>query len=201
LFNEPHGISWKLWRDGGNLKEDKHSDVNPTENTEKQEGDVSVGMQALVDAVRGTGAKNVVLVGGLDWSYDLTGFVNGYALDEKGGNGLMLVWHNYPWKRDWEAKGLVAAEKYPIILTEVGAIQKWEDFSFIGEKERYPLDGWAEDMLGLIQKYKLHWTGFSFHPRCGPMIISDWEYTPTPYWGVFVKDALAGKAFELKKMR
>ena len=55
-------------------------------------------------------------------------------------------------------------------------------------------------MLGLIQKYKLNWTGFSFHPTCGPNVISDWDYTPTPYWGVFVKDALAGKPFELKKM-
>jgi len=30
---------------------------------------------------------------------------------------------------------------------------------------------------------------------------ADWDYTPTPYWGVYVKDALAGKKFELKKMR
>jgi hypothetical protein len=33
------------------------------------------------------------------------------------------------------------------------------------------------------------------------MVISDWQYTPTPYWGAFVKDALAGKAFEMKKVR
>jgi hypothetical protein len=203
LFNEPHGISWKIWRDGGDLKspDNNVTDVNPIENKEKSEGDMSIGMQALVDAARSTGASNVVLASGLDWSYDLTGVVNGFALNDPGGNGIMYVWHNYPWKREWQAKGLAAAEEYPIILTEVGAIQKWEDFSFIGEKQRYPLEGWAEDMLGLIQKHKLHWTGFSFHPRCGPMVISDWNYTPTPYWGVYVKDALAGKTFELKKMR
>lgn len=33
------------------------------------------------------------------------------------------------------------------------------------------------------------------------MVISDWQYTPTPYWGAFVKDALSGKQFELKRMR
>jgi endoglucanase len=33
------------------------------------------------------------------------------------------------------------------------------------------------------------------------MAILDWQYTPTPYWGAFVKDALSGKQFELKKMR
>ena len=53
LFNEPHGISWQVWRDGGNLKgpENKVTDVNVVENTEKTAGETSPGMQALVDAV------------------------------------------------------------------------------------------------------------------------------------------------------
>jgi hypothetical protein len=32
-------------------------------------------------------------------------------------------------------------------------------------------------------------------------MLMDWDYTPTPYWGVFVKEALSGKPFELKKLR
>ena len=28
-----------------------------------------------------------------------------------------------------------------------------------------------------------------------PSIIADWNYTPTPYWGQFVRDALKGKRF------
>src|SRR5690606_24816301 len=105
------------------------------------------------------------------------------------------------WKKDWQEKVLAAAEKHPVIITEVGCIEKWSDFAFIPEKQRYPLEGWAEDMLGMIQKYRLHWTGFSFHPRCGPMIIEDWDYNPTSYWGIYVKQALAGKQFELRRMR
>jgi hypothetical protein len=53
----------------------------------------------------------------------------------------------------------------------------------------------------MLQKYKLNWTGFSFNPHCGPPVIADWNYTPTPYWGVFAKQALAGQQFELKKLR
>ena len=34
------------------------------------------------------------------------------------------------------------------------------------------------------------------HPRAGPRLISDWKYTPTPGFGVLVKDALAGKALK-----
>jgi endoglucanase len=201
LFNEAHGITWEIWRNGGSLKDVKHKDVNPTENTLKMEVDWTPGMQALVKAVRDTGAKNIIVAGGLDWAYDLSGVANGYALDDLGGNGIIYVSHIYPWKRDWQDKVLVAADKYPIIITEVGCPRKWEDFSFIPSNQRYPLEGWSEDMIGLIQKYKLHWTGFSFHPHCGPQVILDWEYTPTPYWGVFVKEALQGRQFELKAMR
>jgi hypothetical protein len=201
LFNEAHGITWEVWRNGGSLKDLKHNDVNPVENTLKTEADHTPGMQALVKTVRDTGAKNIVVIGGLDWAYDLWGVANGYALDDLGGDGIIYVSHIYPWKRDWQDKVLVAADKYPIIITEIGCPRRWEDFSFIQPSERYPLEGWSEDVLGMIQKHKLHWTGFSFHPHCGPQVIFDWEYTPTPYWGVFVKDALQGRQFEMKKMR
>jgi hypothetical protein len=32
-------------------------------------------------------------------------------------------------------------------------------------------------------------------------MIKGWDYTPTPFWGQFVKDALSGKQFEWKKNR
>lgn len=207
LFNEPHGISWKIWRDGGDLKgpDNKVGDVNPVENNEVQDEEISVGMQALVDAVRSTGARNIVIAGGLDWSYTLAGVLKGFALDDRGGNGIMYSHHNYPWKKGWQQAVVDVAAKYPIFVGEVGCPEKWADFSFIKEGERYEKLGpgceWPADMLGLIQKYKLNWTGFSFHPKCGPMVISDWNYTPTPYWGVYVKEALAGTKFEMKRMR
>jgi hypothetical protein len=204
LFNEPHSISWKLWRDGGNLEDpkNKQKDVNPAENTVELSGETSPGMQGLLDAVRGTGAKNIVIAGGLDWGYDLSGVVHDYALQERSsGNGIMYSSHIYPWKSNWQRYTLAAAEKYPIFIGEVGCPDSYKSFAFIPPSGRLPLEGWSEDMLAVIQKYKLNWTGFSFHPKCGPSVISDWDYTPTPYWGVFVKEALSGKQFTLKKMR
>jgi hypothetical protein len=204
LFNEAHGISWKMWRDGGNLEDpgSKRQDVNAAENKFELTGETSPGMQGLLEAVRATGAKNIVIVGGLDWGYDLSGVIKDYALQERaGGNGIMYSSHIYPWKSNWQGNTLAAAVKYPVFVGEVGCPPDYSGFQFIPPSGRHPLEGWAEDMLALIQKHKLNWTGFSFHPGCGPKVISDWNYTPTPYWGVFVKDALAGKQFELKKMR
>ncbi len=39
---------------------------------------------------------------------------------------------------------------------------------FISAAAQENQDTWVPDMLGLIQKYKLHWTGFSFHPAAAP---------------------------------
>ena len=208
LFNEPHDVSWKVWRDGGNLhgEENRVTDVGVKENNEKMSEDRTPGMQALVDAVRSTGAKNIVIAGGVNWGYNLSGVVDDFALkDHDGSNGIMYSSHIYPWKKDWQKNTLDAAAKYPIFIGEVGNPESWDGWSFIPENERYepvgPESAWPPDMIGLIQKYKLNWTAFSFHPRSGPKVISDWDYTPTPAWGVFVKEALAGKRFELKKIR
>ena len=143
-----------------------------------------------------------MIAGGLDWGYDLSGVTQGFALIERaGGNGIVYSSHIYPWKKDWQSHTLDAAVKYPLFVGEVGCPPDYSGFQFIPPDQRYPLDGWAADVLGMMQKNRLNWTGFSFHPTCGPPAISDWNYTPTPFWGVFVKDALSGKAFEMKRMR
>ena len=156
-------------------------------------------MQGLVDAVRGTGAKNIIIAGGLDWAYDLSGIVEGHVLDDKGGQGIMLSTHIYNWKKGWESKVLPAAVKYPIFVGEVGADVKKMDF-MPAEIQEDPAT-WVPDMLGLIQKYRLNWTGWCFHPAATPIMILDWKYTPSPFWGQPAKEALAGKQFVLKKMR
>lgn len=202
LLNEPHGISWEVWRNGGFVGEKSGTDESAfltEEEKKKNQGFESVGMQGLVDAVRSTGAKNIVIAGGVFWCNDLTGVVNGYALDDRGGNGVMYSWHTYNWHKGWAEKVVPAAEKYPIFLGEVGAdVKKME---FIPADDQEDPHTWVPDMLGFIQKYKINWTGWCFHPRATPVMISDWDYTPTPFWGEYAKKALAGEKFEMKRMR
>ncbi len=205
LFNEPHDISWATWQKGGPVSDQKKVAAAKkagevfAENSEKLKAFDSIGMQGLIDAVRSTGAKNIVIVGGLDWAYDLGGIAEGYTLDDKGGNGIMLSTHVYPWKSDWAGKFLMLADKYPLFLGEVGADEKKMDF-LPADRQEDPYT-WVPDMLGLIQKHKLNWTGWSFHTGATPRLLVDWQYTPTPFWGEFAKKALAGEQFEMKKMR
>jgi hypothetical protein len=184
LYNEPHDVSWQVWRDGGMV----------TETNRRGETLVyqSPGMQSLLDTVRQTGAKNVVVAGGLDWAYDLTGLLNGFALEEKGGRGIIYAAHIYPSKRDWNGKVGRAAEKYPVFVGEVGCQ--------VDTRHESPYT-WAPDALGYIQRLHLSWAAWCFHPSASPRIIEDWTYAPTPYWGAFVHSALAGKVFPAGQTR
>jgi len=60
LYNEPHDIDWSCWQNGGTC-----SGVSFQ----------VAGMQELLDTVRGAGAKNLVMMGGLAYSNDLSGWL------------------------------------------------------------------------------------------------------------------------------
>ena len=211
LFNEPHGISWEIWRDGGWVgKQGQHDESAflSSEEKKKNQGFESVGMQALVDAVRSTGAKNVVIAGGLFWANDLTGIESeaiekgekkSFRLRDTTGNGIMYAWHTYHWHKGW-GRILPVAAKHPIFLGEVGA-SPLGVMNFIPDNQQEDPYTFSPDMLGFIQKLRINWTGWCFHPKAAPVMIENWDYKPTPYWGEFAKRALAGEKFEMKRMR
>ncbi|MCW1916203.1 glycoside hydrolase family 5 protein [Luteolibacter sp. GHJ8] len=199
LMNEPHDIPWEVWQKGGPVTDKKKGGDALAENQQELVSFQSIGMQGLVDVIRATGAKNLIIAGGLDWGYDLSGVLAGHALEDKVGNGIMYSSHVYPWKSDWQGKFLAIAEKYPIFVGEVGAdTQRME---FIPPERHEDPATWVPDMLGVIQKHRLNWTAWSFHPKATPRVLLDWDYTPTPFWGVPVKQALAGEKFETKRLR
>jgi hypothetical protein len=204
IINEPFGISWEVWRNGGFVEEKSKKALDESaflseEEKKKNQGYESPGMQKMVEVIRATGAKNILVAGGLDWAYDLSGILKGFALEDKTGHGIMYSAHIYPWKSDWQGKVLDIAAVHPIFVGEVGASNKKMDW-LPAERQENPAT-WVPDMLGLIQKYKLNWSGFSFHPGASPVLILDWKFTPSPEWGVPAKEALNGKQFELKKLR
>ena len=90
--------------------------------------------QTLLNAVRDTGATNVVLVGSMQYSQDLSGWLDNMPTDPL--KQIAAAWHPYPtYKADWgslaysqpnfsplifkDVQNILAAH-YPVIATETG---------------------------------------------------------------------------------
>ena len=183
LYNEPRDVTWDVWQHGGDVSE-RNQDARRGASLSYH----SPGMQGILDTVRATGAKNVVVAGGLDWAYDLSGIVNGHALTDGGGHGILYATHIYPWKKDWDTHVTPASEKYAVFVGEVGCEPDRPNSPAWQKSDPYT---WAPEALAYINKHQFSWTAWSFHPTAGPSVISGWDYAPTPYWGVFVQKALA----------
>lgn len=188
LYNEPHNISWEVWRNGGTVVE--KSGPGARQGKFVPISYTTPGMQPLLETVRKTGAKNVIVAGGLDWAYDLSGFLNGSALtDTKGGRGVIYACHAYPFKGDTIDQFLTkldaALPKIPVLVSEFGA-----------ENKRDEGDGpnpWITRTLAEMETRKVAWTAWDLHPAAGPRLLAGWDYKPTPSFGVPVKEALAGR--------
>ncbi len=153
LYNEPHDITWAVWYGGGTA-------CNFT----------IVGMQKLYDTVRATGAENIVVVGGIDYAYQLSG-VAAFPIV---GNNVMYATHPYnqgAYKQpsDFDASFGNIAKQYPVIITEFGDQSPACQTSYYGAVIQY------------ADAHALSWTGWAWYAAdCKfPALISDWSATPT----------------------
>jgi hypothetical protein len=168
LYNEPHDVSWGTWLGGGpaSCKSNGNSGAY-----------TAYGMQQLYDAVRATGAQNLVIVGGLNWAYDLSG-VPGNRVK---GYNIMYNTHPYASKASagtfGSAFGSLAATD-PVIATEFGN----SDCSA----------GFYQSFTQYAQTNGIHWTAWAYYvASCGfPALISDYSGTPVPGSGETVQMAL-----------
>ena len=192
LYNEPHDITWNVWLNGGTITEKPGRRGGPPRTYE------AVGLQKLLETVRATGAQNVVIAGGLDWSYDFSGILAGIQLFDQTGNGVVYANHAYNNKGDsaaeWIARMQQAAAKLPVIVSEFGGSGgPHRRASRFAPNPKAGDDDWFLHVLQALQDNHWSWIAWDLHPLAGPTLISDWKYTPTPDFGVYVKQALEGK--------
>jgi hypothetical protein len=156
LYNEPHDITWACWLNGG-------CQVN---------GWNVAGMNQLIAAVRGTGATNVVMAGGLSYAGDLSGWLANKPSDPAG--NLVASAHVYNFttcaaSSCWTSQYQPVAAVVPLVTGELGENDCAAEF----------IDGymaWA-DSLGVSY---LGWAwNADFACTSGPSLISDWSGTPT----------------------
>jgi hypothetical protein len=184
LYNEPHNTTWDVWLKGGDITESVG--VGARQGAFTPVVYHTPGMQAMLDTVRATGARNVVVCGGLDWAYDLSGFLKGYQLKDPHGDGIVYACHAYPIKGDTVAKWLVkldaARPHIPIIMSEFGAQNRGADVD--------KPNAWVQQVVAAMRERNSNWIAWDLHPAAGPTLISDWNYTPTPSFGSIILAAL-----------
>ncbi len=182
LYNEPHNVGWDIWQKGGQVTE-RATQKTPVRTYK------AVGMQPLLEAVRSTGASNVVIVGGLDWAYDYSGILAGRQLADPDGNGVLYDNHAYPNKGDtverWIAKMETAAKVLPVFVGEFGP----EPRKGLGAEKDEP---WVRHVLQALKDHDWNWAAWDMHPAAGPRLILNFACEPTPGFGKWVKHALDG---------
>jgi hypothetical protein len=145
-------------------------------------------MEELIGVIRENGSTTVPLAAGFNWAYDLTPV----ATDPINAEGIGYVSHPYPmkrqkpwedqWTRDW---GFVA-EKYPLILTEIG---------FCGPDDRgahVPVisdESYGDAITKYCGERGISYTVWVFDPNWSPMLFTDWNFTPSRQ-GRYFKNAL-----------
>jgi endoglucanase len=168
-FNEPFpnqvpGVTepaaWKCWLRGGSFCAGL--------------GYQAAGMQSLVTAIRSTGARNVILLPGLTWANDLSGWMRHAPRDPY--RNLAAAWHVYPWNpchtvACWNGQVAPLMARVPVILDEFG-----EDNC--ADNSINPLMSWLDARSGgyLAWAWNADWTCSS-----GPSLITSYDGTPTPY--------------------
>lgn len=134
--------------------------------------------EEMIDIIRENDKEAVVLVSGFNWGYNLSP-IAAEPIERK---GIAYVSHPYPQKREapWKVKWYedwgFAAAKYPVILTEIG-------FALPHEKEVHvPVMGdetYGNALVDFTRERGISWTVWCFDPDWSPVMINDWEYTPS----------------------
>jgi endoglucanase len=163
LYNEPHDIPWDCWLNGCTTSE----------------GWQAVGMQQLYDAVRSTGANNIVIIAGLNWGYDLSG-VPDYRVN---GENIVYASHVYDFSgkqpADWDSGWGFLTDTEAVIVSEFGNFNCTADYytNLLDYAEAHNQTSWVA----------WAWTasGCEF-----PSLLQNADGTPSDPVGVAIQNAL-----------
>ena len=207
LFNEPATCTWQQYYEGGTLTYTGKNDWGEDESISIN----SCGMPKILQTIRDTGAKNVCIIPGINWSFDLSfcteknfrnfaksvaeevapnnieGFVEEYVekyfMKETTGNGIMYSTHPYPTKpSDWDTYLLDTILEYPVLVGECGPTEKENGFiRSLSDNDKSYLD----TLTAYVDKYELN--------------ITPWAWGAWPYLNQEPSDKLSAFGKYMKK--
>jgi endoglucanase len=145
-------------------------------------------LEEIIKTIRDNGGTAVPLVAGFNFGYDLTPV----AKQPVNAEGIGYVAHPYPmkakqpWDANWTHDWGFVADKYPMILTEVGFLEPGAPGGYnpiIGD------ESYGDALTSYCARHGISYTVWCFDPHWGPCLIKDWDFTPTRA-GAYFKKAL-----------
>lgn len=166
LYTEPHDVGWACWEHGCETEGEGVGAYR------------AAGMAELVAAVRSTGARQPVMLGGLDWSRELGGWLDHLPPDPA--HAEVASNHTY----DFAACGggckatlAAIARRYPVVSGEIGEGDCRDTYidPYMDWADRHGISylAWAWDAGG-------GWTCDG-----GPTLIKSYDGTPTAFGAGF----------------
>jgi endoglucanase len=177
LYNEPHDVSWHCWRDGCEVPA-----------ASGRAAYRAAGMQQLVNAVRGAGARQPLMLGGLQWSLDLSEWVAHAPRDPR--RQLVASEHDYGGLSPCDAgcrSAIVATHRrVPVVIGELG--------------ETDCAHSYIDSMMSFADRNGIGYLGWTWDAvsqggwSCagGPSLITSYDGTPTAF-GVGFRDHLLAR--------
>ncbi|MBF6571450.1 MAG: cellulase family glycosylhydrolase [Candidatus Binataceae bacterium] len=163
LYNEPHGAAstWSVWRNGGT----------------SSNGWQMAGMQSLLNAVRATGATNVVVATGGSWGNDLSGWLANEPSDPL--NQVVASIHIY------DNSGCNTASCYNSMLVPVvNAVPlvagEFGEHDCVDSTVVDPLMSWFDSFSAGYIGWAWD-TGTGWNCSSGPGLLNDYTGTPNAY--------------------
>ena len=159
VINEPHpdnnhdtNTAWNCWKLGGTACPDTGGSGGPW-----------VGMDTMVDTIRGTGATNIIMLGGVMYSSKLTQWLAKKPNDPTG--NLVASWHQYPfnysattdYKAIWNSVVAPLMDQVPVITGEFGVADTNCATTFVQD---------LVDFLEPRNGHYLAWTWNQWGPAC-----------------------------------
>ena len=182
IYNEPGGgcdqsqaacITWDAWR---------------------------IRAQSLVNAIRGYDPDTLVLIGGFNGGFDLSG-VTRNPVD---GSNLAYVSHPYPAQVNtsycpnptcWDRYFGDASKSHPVIVTEWGYYtpdqhNQYEDCANYAPPNLFYYNGYPGDIMRYLRSGGMSWLAWDWDPFWCPTMLVAWNNYQTTQYGQFVRQAL-----------
>lgn len=176
IFGEPYSVSWDEWWHGGSITSSCYG-------YQTQHTYTAIGMPALAAAVRAVAPRNLIILSGLDWGYDLSG------LGSRAASLSNVLYGTHPWGHasvqrpsDWPRAFGATAQRLPVIATEFGEYDC--QTSYISTELAY----FARLHVSFLA---WAWTPGGCHT---PSLIANWSGAPMAPYGSFIRQRMLAVA-------